>query len=66
MVKPDEGMPSVNDIIDREVAPESMQFGRALPCILQAIWEADPVQGPVQVSKLDVTDVYHCGTLWMS
>ena len=34
-----------------------------LPCILQAIWEADPVEGTVRVSKLDVTDVYHRGTL---
>ena len=40
-----------------------MQFGRAFPRILQAIWEADPGEGLVQVSKLDVTDAYHCGTL---
>ena len=40
-----------------------MQFGRAFPRILQAIWEADPKEGPVQVSKLDVTDAYHRGTL---
>ena len=29
------------------------------PRILQAVWEADPLQGPVRVSKLDVTDAYH-------
>ena len=23
----------------------------------------DPVQGPVRVSNLDVTDAYHCGTV---
>ena len=40
-----------------------MQFGRAFPCILQAIWEADSAKGPVRVSKLDVTDSYHHGTL---
>ena len=41
-----------------------MQFVRAFPRILQAIWEADLVQGPVQVSKLDVTYSHHCVTLW--
>ena len=40
-----------------------MQFGRAFPRILQVIWKVDPVQGPVRVSKLDVTDAYHHGTL---
>ena len=39
-----------------------MQFGRDFPCILHAIWEADPVKGPIQVLKLDVTDAYHRGT----
>ena len=47
----------------RESAIESMQFWRAFPRILQAIWEADLVQGPVRVSKLDVTDSYHRSTL---
>ena len=55
--------PSVNNTTDREIAPESMQFGRAFPCIFQEIWEADPVEGLVRVSKLDVTYAYHCGTL---
>ena len=40
-----------------------LQFGWAFPCILQALWEADPVQGPVRVSKLDVTYAYHRGTV---
>ena len=39
-----------------------MQFGRAFHRIIQAIWEADPDKGPVQVPKLDVTDAYHRGT----
>ena len=43
----DEGNPSVNDTTDMEVAPESMQFGRASPYILQVICEADPVKIPV-------------------
>ena len=38
-----------------------LQFGRAFPRILQAVCEADPVQGLVRVSKLDVTDAYHRG-----
>ena len=40
-----------------------MKFGCAFSRILQAIWEAYSVQGPVQVSKLDMTDAYHRGTL---
>ena len=47
LAQPGEGTHSVNETTAREIAPESMQFGRALPHILQAIWEADPVQGPV-------------------
>ena len=49
--------------MDREVAPESMKFGRAFPRIIQAICEADPNKGPIRVSKMDVTDTYHGGTL---
>ena len=61
--QPDEVTSSVNETTSRESAPESMQFGSASHRILQAIWEADPVQGPVQVSKMDVTDAYHRVTL---
>ena len=32
------GTPSFNDTANREVALESMQFGRAFPRIIQAIW----------------------------
>ena len=39
----------------REIAPESMQFGRAFLRIIQAIWEADPEEVLIRVSKLDVT-----------
>ena len=61
--KPNEGTPSGNDTTDREVAPDSIQFGRAFSCILQAMWEVDPAEGPVRVSKVDVMDAYYCGTL---
>ena len=40
-----------------------MQFGRAFPRILQEIWEAYPAKGPGRVSKIDVMDAYHHGTL---
>ena len=54
---------SVNETTGREATPELLKFGRASPRILQAVWEADPVQGLVRVSKLDVTDAYHSGTV---
>ena len=46
-----------------EALPELLQFGRSFPRILQPVWEADPVQSPVRVLKLDVTDAYHHGTI---
>ena len=63
LAQSDKGKPSVNETTDREVTPESMQFGCSFPRILQAIWEADPVKGPVRVSKLDIMDAYHRVTL---
>ena len=62
--KTNEGTTIVNGTADKEVALESVQFGRTFPCIFQAIWEADPDKGPVRVSKLNVTDAYHRGTFW--
>ena len=35
--QPNEGTPSVKNTMDREFAPESMQFGRAFPHFLQDI-----------------------------
>ena len=61
--QPDKETPSVNDTTDREIATELMQFGRAFPRILKAIWGSDLAEGPVRVSKIDVTDAYHRGTL---
>ena len=48
-VPPDKEIPSVNDTMDREIAPESAQFGKTFPRTLQAIWEADPEEGLVRV-----------------
>ena len=61
--QPESDTPSVNETTDREAAPELLQLGRSFPHILQAVWGADPVQGPVRVSKLDVMDAYHHGTV---
>ena len=61
--QPDKVTPSINDTTDRDIEPESMQFGQAFPYILHAIWEADPEEGPVRVSKLNVTYAYHRGIL---
>ena len=62
----DEETPSVNETMVREIALESMQFGRASPPILQEIWESDTVKGPVRVSNLNVMDAYHRVTLQLA
>ena len=54
---------SVNQTTNREVAQELLQFDQAFSRILQAVWEADLVQGLVRVSKVDVTDAYHRSTV---
>ena len=59
----DKHMPSVNNTMNREIALESLQFGLALPCILQDIWESDPADSPFRILKPDVMDDYHRGTL---
>ena len=43
-----------------------MQFGHTFPCIFQAIWEADPYQGAVIMSDMDVMEDYHQGTLCLN
>ena len=35
--QPDKVTPSINDTTDRDIEPESMQFGQAFPYILHAI-----------------------------
>ena len=64
--QPDKGTPSVNGTTNREIVLELVQFGQVFPRILQAIWEADPANVPVCVSKLDVMDAYHHSTFWPS
>ena len=36
-----------------------MQFGSCLPQFLQNIWEADPSDGPMWISKWDISDAFH-------
>ena len=57
--KPNEGTPIANNTTDMEVALESMEFVRAFPRILEAIWEADLDKGPVWVPTLDMRDAYN-------
>ena len=47
LAPPNKEIPSVNNTIDRDIDPESIQFGRAFTRILQAIWEADQEEGLV-------------------
>ena len=61
--QPDSDTPSFNKTTNREAALESLQFSWSFPRILYAVWEADPVQVPVRVSKLDITDAYHRSTI---
>ena len=61
--QPDKETPSVNSTKERNIALKSMQFEISFPHIIQAIWQADPEEGSVQVSKTDVTDAYHHNTL---
>ena len=39
--------------------PQVMQFGPCLPHILQQIWEADPQDGPVYLSRWYISDAFH-------
>ena len=53
------GIPSVNKTTGREVALDSIKFKRAFPRIFQAILKADPDQGPLKLSNMDVIATYH-------
>jgi hypothetical protein len=48
-----------------KLAPrEAMQFGKALERILQAIVDADPTFGPVQMIKVDIADGFY--RVWLN
>ena len=56
---PDDLTPSVNASTDSSSNPNAIQFGSCLPRVLQKIWEADPADGPVFLSKWDISDAFH-------
>ena len=58
-VAPDDVTPVVNASTKKSTAPDSMKFGAFLPRFLQKIWEADPSNGPVWLSKWDISDAFH-------
>ena len=45
------------------MAPNSMQFGRALHRLLSSILHADPRFGPIYLSKVDIADGFH--RIWL-
>ena len=49
----------VNDETLPLTAPESMQFGKTLQRVFQAIVQADPRHGPVHLTKVDVADGFY-------
>lgn len=54
----------VNADTEATAPQEAMQFGRAFHRILARIYWADPTNGPVYLSKIDIADgFYHVGVL---
>ena len=56
---PDDFTLAVNATTDKYAAPKAMQFGECLPRFLQKIWEADPSDGVMWLSKLYITNAFH-------
>ena len=56
---PDDVTPAVNASTKKSTTPNAMQFEVCLPQFLQNIWEADPSDGPVWLSKWDISDTFH-------
>ena len=57
--EPDSVTPTVNASTDMSDNHDAIQFSSCLARILQRIWEADPSDGPVFISKWDVSDAFH-------
>ena len=53
----------VNQATQR-LAPDSMQYGRALQRVLQRIYDADIKHGPVHMLKVDIADGFY--RVWLS
>ena len=56
---PDDITPAVNASAEKSTAPDAIQFGACLPRFLQKICEADSSDGPVWLSKWDISDAFH-------
>ena len=56
---PDSVTPSVNASSDTSLNPNAIQFGSCLARLLQKVWEANPADGPVYLSKWDISDAFH-------
>ena len=49
----------MNASTDKGSAPRAIQFSACLPEFLQKIWEADPAEGMVWLSKWVISDDFH-------
>ena len=59
LAAPDDFTPAINASTNKSTASDAMQFGACLPRFLQKILEADPLDGPVWFSKLEISDAFH-------
>ena len=49
----------VNASSDKSSIPKAMHFGPCLAQLLQRVWEADNKEGPVWLSRWDISDAFH-------
>ena len=56
---PDVVTPAVNAFTKKSTAPNVMQFWSCLPQFLKKIWNADPSDGLVWLSKWEISDDFH-------
>ena len=59
LAAPDDVTPAVNLYTNKYTAPDAIQFEACLSRFLQKIWEADPSDGLVWLSKWDISDAFH-------
>ena len=64
--KTDELTTCADEKNDRNYMPSYFKFCCYFSCILLKLWELEHVQGPVHLSKLDITNMHHQGTLRLS
>ena len=64
--EPNDITPLVSASTDKAPAPKVIQFVPCLAHILQKIWESDPVDVPVWISKWDISDAFHRCNLCLS